>query len=101
MNETPDRTESILAATVDLATAADRARYLDEACAGTTTLRARIDALLRAHDRAGHMLDKSAATLDRTAAYVPPVPVGTIITGRYKLLEEIGEGGMGAVYVAE
>ena len=101
MSETPDRTESVFAGALALANSADRAKYLDEACANNSVLRARIEALLRAHDRAGHMLDKPATGLDRTAAYVPPVPVGTVIAGRYKLLEEIGEGGMGAVYVAE
>ena len=58
MTETPDRTESIFAAAVALATAAERAAYLDQACAGDAALRGHVEALLRAHDRAGHLLDR-------------------------------------------
>src|SRR5579862_6408561 len=78
-----------------------RAAYLDEACGEDAVLRQRVVALLRAHEAAGKFMDNPA---------MPPKP-GTILVapteregskiGRYKLLQQIGEGGCGIVYMAE
>ena len=86
---------------LDRGSPAERAAYLDRACAGDPALRARVEALLAVHDRAGEFLE--APALAPTIDASPPEPAecaGTVI-GPYKLLERIGEGGMGAVYVAE
>jgi len=71
----------------------ERDAFLDGACGVDADLRARVDALLRAHDEVGEFLKEPAV------ADVSEGP-GTRI-GRYKLLQLIGEGGMGAVYMAE
>src|SRR5262249_36690141 len=102
MTETADRTESIFAAAVAMATAEERAAYLDHACSGDAGLRGHVEALLRAHERAGHLLDRPAPrALEQTAAFASNEQPGAIIAARYKLLEQIGEGGMGTVWVAE
>src|SRR5262249_39167437 len=79
----------------------ERSPYLDQACRGDDALRARVEALLRAHEQAGSFLAAppvaGSATLDAPKSLDGP---GTVI-GPYKLLQTIGEGGMGTVYMAE
>src|SRR5947209_14202907 len=79
---------------------ADRAAYLDGACAGDAELRRSVEMLLKAHAEAGDFLNKAPAdvgpTIDQPLAERP----GAVI-GPYKLLQVIGEGGMGTVWMAE
>ena len=78
-----------------------RGAYLEQACAGDQELRARLEELLVAHEAADSRLDNPLVR--PTAAYANPLPLerpGTQI-GPYKLLQQIGEGGMGVVYMAE
>ncbi len=70
--------------------------YLDVACRGDVALRERVDALLHAHRLAGKFLQGPPAHGDRVSTESP----GTVI-GPYKLVELIGEGGFGVVYMAE
>ena len=78
-----------------------RAAYLDEVCGSDPDLRRRVERLLDAQPKVGSFLDSPAAgptmTLPSPQAMEGP---GTVI-GPYKLLEQIGEGGMGVVYMAE
>ena len=86
---------------IEIEDQAKREQYLENACQGDDKLRADVEALLKAHEEAGDYLEAPAVganvTLDGLAQIEGP---GTKI-GRYELLELIGEGGMGLVYLAE
>jgi WD40 repeat protein/serine/threonine protein kinase len=76
---------------------AERAAYLAEVCDSDAGLRARIEAML--HDAQG--AEDFFGSEDRLAAATPLTESAGSIIGRYKLLQKIGEGGMGVVYMAE
>jgi serine/threonine protein kinase/WD40 repeat protein len=87
--------ESIFFAALEKALPEERAAYLDQACGKVGELRQHVERLLSAHPRVGGFLQ--APTTDEPAVVEGP---GTAI-GPYKLMEQIGEGGMGLVFVAE
>ena len=80
----------------------ERDRYLSEACKGDAEFRLRVEVLLQAYEQAGDFLGRSAAERPPKAAQVLAAgekPGDRI--GHYKLLQQIGEGGSGVVYMAE
>ncbi|MHC4953047.1 MAG: tetratricopeptide repeat protein [Planctomycetota bacterium] len=77
--------------------AGSRPAYLDAACGQDHRLRERVERLLDVHERAGSLLEHGPAQADES---VDPTGPGESV-GPYKLMEEIGEGGFGVVYVAE
>ena len=81
----------------------DRSAFLDGACGSNASLRAEVEALIKAHESADSFLDKPLVTgpaVDSTVGTVLSEGPGTVID-KYKLLQLIGEGGFGAVYMAE
>lgn len=74
--------------------------YLNEVCEGDEKLRGRVERLLSAQSKVGSLLDSPAPELEATFLQPLTAKPGTMI-GPYKLLQKIGEGGMGVVYMAE
>jgi eukaryotic-like serine/threonine-protein kinase len=78
-----------------------RAAYLHEACGADDSLRQRVEALLRAHESAGTFMGSLAVGPRQETPVVKPAEQPGDRIGRYKLLQQIGEGGCGVVYMAE
>ncbi len=127
MNPAESDLKAIFCGALERAAGPERSAYLDEACRGDATLRRQVQTLLKAHDEAGGFLGSpSSAELPQPAAIAPAAHAdatgenprksdpdatesvmqpaterpGTRI-GPYKLLQQIGEGGMGSVFMAE
>src|SRR5580704_10205393 len=111
----PTSLESIFSAALQKGSAEERAAFVNEACAGNDDLRLQVERLLSAVPKVGSFLERPLAPTEdepgvdagrdaEAAATLPPRPIsegqGTRI-GPYKLLQKIGEGGMGVVYMAE
>ncbi len=125
----PRRVKVVFNTAVELPEPADRLAFLERECGGDRELRARLDELIAAFDRpAGELERPLAVNVERctpgfrdpttigsklpagheeqTVSFhqetrAPASLVGSIIAGRYKLRQEIGEGGMGSVFFAE
>src|SRR5262245_26424091 len=100
MNEPHKPVGAIFDAAIDLPPE-QRAAHVLEACAGDDALLQRVQALLRAHESAATFMDSPAVAPGRDAVDVKPSEQPGDRIGRYKLLQQIGEGGCGVVYMAE
>jgi serine/threonine protein kinase/tetratricopeptide (TPR) repeat protein len=101
MNGPQFKVAEIFDAAVELETPEERAAFLESACGADADLRAEVEQLLRHDQEAGNFLIRSAmpgliATTDEPVSEW----LGTVI-GTYQLLEQIGEGGFGVVFMAE
>src|SRR5579885_2792064 len=110
MND-PSPAEIIFFAALEKATAAERATYLEEACAGNEALRRRVETLLAAHLRVGQFLERpvaeaegvaeldkgESAAVDLSFIYPPTEPGSLGRLDHYEVLEVVGRGGTGVV----
>ena len=101
MNGSPDADIAVFTEALRLPPE-ERDRYLSEACKGDAEFRRRVEALLQAYEQAGDFLGRPVAERPARAdqASQSGEKPGDRI-GRYKLLQQIGEGGCGVVYMAE
>lgn len=109
MSIDPARAKSLFFAASEIADATQRKEYLDRECGSDLPLRKRVEDLLRANEGAPSIAGEDVpATIESQDA--PPatrdyndssIRVGSLLAGRYKLLEAIGAGGMGTVLMAQ
>lgn len=96
---------------IDLECSEERSDYLEKACGDDSELRASVDALLKAHELPARLLDHAIGPVS-LARFDGPVPIDATLTltaeqhvgqqiGDYRLMEQIGEGGFGLVFVAQ
>ena len=119
----PSPAEAIFFAALEKNTPEERAAFLEAACGADSNLRQRVERLLAAHPQVGSFLETPAqpgvgaaeaptrapeekspavpAPAETMSYHRPSEGIGSVIATRYKLLESLGEGGMGAVFMAQ
>ena len=113
MNATKQLEDAVFFTALNLSDLEQRKLFLDQACAGNPELRAAVEGLLSAQGNAEHFFAKGASALNLPPEEIPAAikegisdktfvdeQIGTKI-GPYKLLQKLGEGGCGVVYMAE
>ncbi len=95
-----ERAETIFGQAIAFSDAVARSEFLNHACAGEPALRAQVEELVQNYLRAGDFLERPPVPPGMTSGPLGMELPGASI-GPYKLLQEIGEGGMGVVFMAE
>src|SRR5262245_26617652 len=101
MSGTVANVKSIFGHAIQIPSSQERTAYLKEACGNNPKLQAEVEALLKAHLDAQGFLKEQKPALSATVDEQPRAKGRTAVIGPYKLMEQIGEGGMGLVFVAE
>src|SRR5262245_43804752 len=78
-----------------------RDTYLNQLCAGDEELRRNVAVMLKAQAAGEGPLDRGALRDEHTGAQEKAAEAPGTVIGPYKLIEEIGEGGMGTVWMAQ
>jgi len=95
-----NREQTLFVQALEISTPEERAAFLDRECGSDELLRSRLNALLAAHEVTAAFLPEVSHSLAATTEALPGEAPSDLL-GRYKLLERVGEGGCGVVYVAE
>lgn len=97
-----EKLEELFSAALELRTPAERSAYLHGACSDDSFLRSRVEELLEAHESSSGFLESPAVDPNATIASRPTDELqAESRVGPYRILQMIGEGGFGAVYMAE
>src|SRR5262245_28339666 len=100
MGDPSNQAKSIFLAAIEEHAPEQWPAFLEQACAGDVMLRAEVEKLLRARSEMGSFHESPRSTASSTV----PEPVSErpgMVIGSYKLLEQIGQGGFGVVFMAE
>ena len=93
--------DTIFSGAIEIASGEERAAFVARACGTDEELRRRVERLVDAHFQAGSFLESPPASPTSSMASSSPTELSGTVIGPYKLLQPIGEGGMGTVYMAE